>query len=149
MLEVNIAFGRENGAGCGVRPWESDRLGFPFRLLLVAQPLISYCRILFNPRMHIPYDIAAFHLPKRAPYARMLFILMVITVVWVLGDQTPIYRLLYTHLPRLLRGCLYAGYALLAFSPFVALAAAAALERARAWAPAWLLRAGALASYRG
>jgi hypothetical protein len=75
----------------------------------------------------------------------MLFILTVITVVWVLGDQTPIYRLLYTHLPRQLRGCLYAGYALLAFSPFVALAAAAALERARAWAPAWLLRAGALA----
>ena len=51
----------------------------------------------------------------------MLFILTVITVVWMLGDQTPIIRLVYTHLPRLLRGCLYAGYALLAFSLFVAL----------------------------
>jgi hypothetical protein len=86
-----------------------------------------YRRVLFNPRMHIPCDIAAFHLPKRAPYARMLFILTVITVVWMLGDQTPIYRLVYTHLPRLLPGCLYDGYALLAFSLFVALAAAAAL----------------------
>ena len=71
--------------------------------------------------MHIRYDIAAFHLSKRAPYARMLFILTVTTVVWMLSNQTPIYRLVYTHLPRLLRGCLYAGYALLAFSRFVAL----------------------------
>jgi hypothetical protein len=47
--------------------------------------------------------------------------LTVIRVVWMLCDQTPIYRLVYTHLPRLLRGCLYAGYALLAFSLFVAL----------------------------
>jgi hypothetical protein len=62
----------------------------------------------------------------------------------MLGDQTPICRLVYTHLPRLLRWCLYAGCAQLAFSLFVALAAAAALERARAWAPAWLFRAAAL-----
>ena len=89
-------------------------------LLLVAQPLIFYSRVLFNPRMHIPFDIADFHLPKRAPYARMLFILTETTVVGMLGDQTPIYRLVYTHLPRLLRGCLYAGYALLALSLFVA-----------------------------
>ena len=74
----------------------------------------------------------------------MLFILTVITVVWMLGDQTPIIRLVYTHLPRLVRGSLYAGFALLAFSMFVALAAAAALERARAWAPAWLPWAVAL-----
>ena len=63
----------------------------------------------------------------------MLFILTVITVVWMLGDQTPIIRLVYTHLPRLLRGCLYAEYALLAFSLFVALAAAAALELGAGW----------------
>ena len=110
VLEMNIAFGRENRAGCGVRPWESVRLGVPFRLA-ASDAAADFCRrVLFNPRMHIPYDIAAFHLPKRAPYARMLFILTVITVVWMLGDQ-PIYRLVYTHLPRLLRGCLYAGYA--------------------------------------
>jgi hypothetical protein len=68
-----------------VSGWAS-RFGWP----LVTQPLIFAVGVLFNPRMHIPYDIAAFHLPKRAPYARMLFILTVITVVWMLGDQTPI-----------------------------------------------------------
>jgi hypothetical protein len=46
-----------------VSAWAS-RFGW---LLLVAQPLIFYRRVLFSPRMHIPYDIAAFHLPKRAP----------------------------------------------------------------------------------
>jgi hypothetical protein len=88
--------------------------------------------------MHIRYDIAAFHLSKRAPYARMLFILTVTTVVWMLSNQTPIYRLVYTHLPRLLLGRLYAGYARLAFSLLVALGGS---RGARAWAPAWLLLA--------
>jgi hypothetical protein len=70
--------------------------------------------------------------------------LTVITVVWMLGDQTPIYPVGVHSSAWLLRGCLYAGYAPLAFILFVALAAAAALERTRAWAPAWLFRAAAL-----
>ncbi|MGO4881726.1 MAG: hypothetical protein ACLP59_12995 [Bryobacteraceae bacterium] len=62
----------------------------------------------------------------------------------MLGDETPVYRFVFHHLPLLLRGSLYAEYALMAFCLFAALTAAAALEHiGRRW-PVWLLWAIAL-----
>jgi len=66
---------------------------------------------------------------RRARHVRMFFFLTVISAVWMLGDETPVYRLVYTHLPRFIRGTLYAEFALMAFSMFMALTSALVLQR--------------------
>ncbi|MCU1275109.1 MAG: hypothetical protein JWO48_2540 [Bryobacterales bacterium] len=83
---------------------------------------------------------------RRTRYAKLLFSLTVISAVWMLGDETPVYRFIYTHLPRLLRGALYAEFALMAFCMFVALTSAIALERLAARAPKTVLWVIALAT---
>ena len=50
-------------------------------------------------------------------------------VIWMLGDSTPIYAFVFTHLPPLIAGALYAEFALLAFSLAAGLTAAAAFAR--------------------
>lgn len=81
---------------------------------------------------------------RRARYARMLAGFTVLSAIWMLGDSTALYRFVYTHLPRLARGALYAEFALMAFCMFMALTAAVALERIAKRAPALLLWAVAL-----
>jgi len=76
---------------------------------------------------------------RRAAYARMLFLFTVISAIWMLGEATPVYRFVYTHLPHLMRGALYAEFALLAFSMFAALTAAVALQHIARRAPRILL----------
>lgn len=66
---------------------------------------------------------------KRLRNARMLAGFALLSAFWMLGDETPVYRVLYTHLPELVRGALYAEFALMAFCMFMALAAAIALQR--------------------
>src|SRR5947207_13182585 len=39
-------------------------------LLLIAQPLVFFKRVLFNPQAHIPFDIEQFHLPLVTYIAR-------------------------------------------------------------------------------
>src|SRR5258708_11783540 len=39
-------------------------------LLLMAQPLVFFKRVLFNPKAHIPFDIEQFHLPLVTYIAR-------------------------------------------------------------------------------
>jgi hypothetical protein len=75
---------------------------------------------------------------RRTPYAKMLFTCTAISVIWMLGNTTPLYALIYTHLPRLVRGALYGEYALLAFCMFVALTAAIALQGISVRVPKWL-----------
>ena len=65
----------------------------------------------------------------RKSRARMFFALTVASAFWMLGGHTPVYRGIYLLLPKLLRGALYAEYALLAFCCFAAITAAVALER--------------------
>lgn len=72
---------------------------------------------------------------KRVRYAQMCAGFAVLSAFWMLGDETPVYRVFYTHLPRLFRGALYAEFALMAFCLFMALAAAVALQRIAARAP--------------
>ena len=73
---------------------------------------------------------------RRARQLKMLFLFAVISVVWMLGDQTPVYRLVYTHLPRFVRGALYAEFALMAFCLFMALTSALVLQRMAGRVPA-------------
>lgn len=83
---------------------------------------------------------------RRAAHARLFFALTLIAGVWMLGDETPIYRAVFTHLPRVLRGGLYAEEAMIAFCLFMALTAAVVLERIGGNWPAWALWAIALLS---
>ncbi|HXJ43986.1 MAG TPA: hypothetical protein VNH18_32165, partial [Bryobacteraceae bacterium] len=48
-----------------------DRYASRFALLLlIAQPLLFFKKVLFNPRAHIPFDIEQFHLPLATYIAR-------------------------------------------------------------------------------
>jgi hypothetical protein len=75
---------------------------------------------------------------RRVPYAKMLFACSVISAIWMLGNTTPFYALIYTLLPRLVMSAMYCQYALLAFCMFVSLTAAIALQRISARAPKWV-----------
>jgi membrane protein YfhO len=78
--------------------------------------------------------LAAPFLPGAAP-ARTLFWLTIAAAVWMLGEATPLYPIIFTHLPYTLRASLYAGYALMAFCLFAGLTAAFALNRIATWIP--------------
>ena len=77
---------------------------------------------------------------RRSPYLRMLFLLTLISAIWMLGDTTPIYPFVFRRLPDLIRGALYAEYALMAFCLFAALTSAVTLERVTARVPKWRRR---------
>lgn len=61
--------------------------------------------------------------------AGLYLLLTAASVLWMLGEHTPVYRAIYTRLPGLLRGALYAEYALMAFCFFAAVTAAMVLDR--------------------
>ncbi|HXI42928.1 MAG TPA: YfhO family protein [Bryobacteraceae bacterium] len=75
---------------------------------------------------------------RRTPYLRMLFLLTLISAIWMLGKTTPFYPFVFRHLPGFIRGVLYAEYALMAFCMFAALTSTLTLERVTARAPRWL-----------
>jgi hypothetical protein len=62
----------------------------------------------------------------------------------MVGENTPIYRFVYLHLPELIRGGLYSEYALMAFCFFLAITAAITLDWFRPRRAQWLLWAIAL-----
>jgi hypothetical protein len=103
------------------------KLSFDFTFLYVYCGLIPLVLVLLAPFL------------RRVPYLRMFFLFSVISVVWMLGDNTPVYRLVYTHLPRLVRGALYAEFALMAFCMFMALTSALVLQHMAARVPAGVL----------
>lgn len=76
---------------------------------------------------------------RRARHPTMFFLFTVVSVIWMLGDETPVYRLVYTHLPRFVRGALYAEFALMAFCMFMALTSALVLQRMARRVPAVVL----------
>ena len=103
------------------------KLPFNFIILYVYCGIIPLALLLLAPFL------------RRAPYARMFFFFSFVSAIWMLGDETPFYRFVYTHLPRMARGALYADFALMAFCMFVALTSAVALDRIAARAPAFLV----------
>ncbi|HTD42996.1 MAG TPA: YfhO family protein [Bryobacteraceae bacterium] len=83
---------------------------------------------------------------RRERHARTLCAFTVLSAIWMLGDSTPAYRFMYSHMPPLLRGALYPEYALIAFSMFMALTGAVALSAVARFAPRWLIWAIALST---
>jgi len=86
--------------------------------------------------MYIYCGLAPLVLIVLAPFTRRarpiaFLILTVLGAFWMLGEHTPVYRSIFTRLPRLLRGALYSEYALLAFCFFAAITAALVLDRFR------------------
>jgi hypothetical protein len=53
--------------------------------------------------------------------------LFVVSTIWMLGERTPVYPLVFKSLPHFVQNALYAEYALLGFSVFAALTAALVL----------------------
>jgi len=76
--------------------------------------------------------------------ARVFFALAAVSALWMLGEHTPVYPFVTGHLPNLIRGSLYAWYAMMAFCFFVGIAAAMALNRLGSRVPVALLWALAL-----
>jgi hypothetical protein len=77
---------------------------------------------------------------------RAFLILTIACGFWMLGEHTPVYQLIFVHLPGLVRGGLYAEYALMAFCFFAALTAAVVLDRLGTRLPRTFLWAIALAT---
>lgn len=108
------------------------RVSANFTFLYVYCGLITLLLVLIAPLL------------RRCRYARWLFGFTVISAIWMLGDATPVYRLVFTHLPNMIRGALYAEFALLAFCFFAAVTAAVVLNYlGRGW-PTWILYSIAL-----
>lgn len=108
------------------------KLPFNFTFLYIYCGVIPLVLVLLAPFL------------RRAQYLKMFFFFTLISVIWILGDETPVYRLVYTHLPRFFRGALYAELALMAFCMFMALTSALALQRLAHRVPAAALWAIAL-----
>ena len=73
--------------------------------------------------------LLALALILREPLARILLLLTLVSAVWMLGEHTPVYSFVFTHLPRTVRGALYAEFALMAFCFFAGTTAAMVLDR--------------------
>ena len=74
---------------------------------------------------------------RRAAHARLFASLALLSAIWMLGGHTPMYRVVFAHLPSLVRGAVYSEFALMAFCMFVALASAVALQYLLRSAPRW------------
>jgi hypothetical protein len=98
-------------------------LGESYKLPYNFTYLYAYCGIATAVLL-----VMAQFVRKRRP---ILFLaLTILSVFWMLGGHTPVYRSIFVHLPTLLRGALYAEYALLAFCCFAAITAAIVLHHA-------------------
>ncbi|HMC59213.1 MAG TPA: hypothetical protein VKJ01_08485, partial [Candidatus Solibacter sp.] len=84
--------------------------------------------------LYVYCGIATVILLALAPFigrsrARIFFVLTIVSGFWMLGGHTPVYRSVFVRLPSLLRGALYAEFALLAFCCFAAITGAMVLHR--------------------
>lgn len=148
LTGLSVASGRAQAEGTGG--------GLPLQSL--ASLIVPNYYHIFTPFDHslfkLPFDFTFLYaycglLPlalllaapflRRAPHARVFFALTLASALWMVGDATPLYRFVFTHLPRLVRGSLYAEFALLAFCLFAALTSAVALERVAGRLPRWTL----------
>lgn len=75
---------------------------------------------------------------------RLFLAITILCVFWMLGEHTPVYHSIYVRLPSLVRGALYADYALMAFCFFAGITAALMLERFHGRFPRAVLWAVAL-----
>ena len=101
------------------QPFDSKLFTLPINFTL----LYVYCGIL--PLALIVITV----LLKQNRLAKLLLLVTIGCAVWMLGNTTPVYTFVFTHLPPALASPLYSEYALLAFSFAAALTAAATLAR--------------------
>jgi hypothetical protein len=119
--------------------WKGNGGGLPFESL-ASFFWPNYYHI-FTPfdraRYKLPYDFTGLYthcgflavlLLLASPFffrkSKMLsisFVLFGISIIWMLGDHTPIYPPIFHHLPHFLQGAIYAECANLAFSMFAAM----------------------------
>lgn len=60
-------------------------------------------------------------------------------MTWMMGSQTPVFRAVFALLPDIVRGSMYAAFALMAFCLFAGMTAAIVLDSLLRCAPAWIL----------
>jgi hypothetical protein len=117
----------------------------------IFEPAAGY-KLPYNYTFLYTYcGIATVFLLALAPFLgrareRTFFIVTVVCAFWMLGEHTPVYHSIYTRLPSLFRGSLYANYALIAFCFFAGVTGALMLDRFRGRVPAAMLWAVALAT---
>lgn len=75
---------------------------------------------------------------RRGSRAGVFLILAILAAFWMLGGHTPFYLTIFRILPPIVRGALYAEYALMAFCLFVAMTAAFSLDSFRRLPAAFL-----------
>ena len=95
--------------------------------------------------LYVYCGLATFALLLAAPFLRgkggprMFFGLAVLSGVWMLGEHTPVYGFVVGFLPSMVRGGLYAWYAMMAFTLFAAIGAALVLDHFSGRLPRFLL----------
>jgi hypothetical protein len=123
--------------------WYVEGGGLPLETLVSLIAPDHYHIFEWAAGYHLPYDftflyaycgIAAVILCLLALFVqgnrgRMFLALTVASAFWMLGQHTPVYRVLFMRLPSFVRGALYAEFALMAFCFFAAVTAACVLDR--------------------
>ena len=94
--------------------------------------LYTYCGII--PAVLI---VLALFLPRIK--AAVFLGATVLSALWMVGEHAPVYKAIFPHLPKLLKGAIYAEYAMIAFAFFAALTAAFELDRLSARIPGMVL----------
>lgn len=81
---------------------------------------------------------------RRSRYAGGIALLTLCTALWMLGDSTPVGKVIYTALPASLKGSLYAQFALCAFSLGMATLAGLGAHQILSRRPRWLQAAAVI-----
>jgi len=82
---------------------------------------------------------AALILPRKTKLQTISLVLFLFSTIWMLGETTPVYPVIYKRLPHFLENALYSEPALLGFSMFAACTAAMALARIESAMPRFLI----------
>ena len=101
----------------------------------IFEPLSPQYKLPYNYTLLYAYcGIIPLMLVLLSPFVRksgrvlLFFVLTVISALWMLGEHTPVYMAVFENVPRLLRGGLYAWYAMMAFCLFAGITAALVLD---------------------
>jgi hypothetical protein len=138
LTRMSIASIRWQWKDAGGLPWQS--------LASFFWPNFYHIFSFSDPHLYkLPYDFTQLytycgHLPllliliapfviRRRKLAAIPFALMLVSVIWFLGKNTPLYPPVYRLMPKFLQGAIYAEYAMLGFSMFAAITAALVFSR--------------------
>lgn len=127
--------------------WKADPGGLPWQSLVsFFRPNYYHIFSFADPHLYtLPYNFTQMytycgHLTlllilicpfviRRNKLAALSFLLFLLSIVWMLGKNTPLYPPVYRIMPKFLQGAVYPDYAMLGLSLFAALTAALILQR--------------------